>query len=250
MLSVQEYTYNVKCIIEYDGSRYGGFQIQPNTDTIEAHLIEVLSLITKENVKIYGSGRTDKGVHAKGQVINFYTNVNIPCDKFKYAINNQLPLDIRVTNLEYVDMSFHARFSAIKKEYRYYVKQEPLNAFEHNYIVSLKKIDLNLVKNGLKLLEGRHNFKGFCSMDVDKRKDFVKTIYEASVIENGTTLEFKFVGTGFLKYQIRRMMAVLIAIGLHEEDISIITKILETKDPCLYTKVAEPNGLYLTKVYY
>jgi tRNA pseudouridine38-40 synthase len=113
-----------------------------------------------------------------------------------------------------------------------------------------RNLDLNLVQNGLKLLEGRHNFEGFCSVDVDKRKDFVKEIYTASVKKIDDILEFTFIGSGFLKYQIRRMMALIIAIGLHEEKLETISKILETRDPLLYTKVADPSGLYLMKVYY
>lgn len=244
------YKYNIKCVVEYDGSMYQGFQIQPNGDTIEAHILEVLRLILKENVKISASGRTDAHVHARGQVFNFYTNKNIPLDKLQYAINNQLPLDIRIKSIEYISLDFHARFSAIKKEYRYYIKTKPLNAFEHNYFDYQRNLDINLLKNGLELLKGSHNFEGFCSVDVDKRKDFNKTIYETKLNVKDDYLEFVFIGSGFLKYQIRRMMAVLIAVSKKEEDLSIIEEILETRNPLLFTKVANPSGLYLEKVYY
>jgi len=247
---LQKYIYNVKCIVEYDGTRYAGFQIQPNADTIEAHLIEVLSLITKDEIKIYGSGRTDKGVHAKGQVFNFYTNKKIPAERFIYAINNQLPLDIRIKKLNYVKMDFHSRFSAKKKEYRYFIKTKDFNAFDVNYMDYQKNLDVNLMKNALKLLVGTHNFKGFCSVDVHPLKDFVKTIFEAELVEHRNKLEFRFQGTGFLKYQIRRMMALIIAIGKHEEEEKTIIDILEKKDPFIFTKVANPCGLYLWHVYY
>lgn len=244
------YKFNIKCICEYDGSQYQGFQIQPNGDTIEAHILEVLKLILKTDTKISASGRTDALVHARGQVFNFYTNSSIPLDNFKYAMNRQLPLDIRIKSMEYVPLDFHARFSAKTKEYRYYIKTNNLNAFEHNYYDYQCKLDTNLLNEGLKLLIGQHNFEGFCSADVDKRKDFVKTIFEAKLNVLDDVLEFVFIGTGFLKYQIRRMMAVLIAVAKKEVDISIISKILETRNPLLYTKVANPCGLYLEKVYY
>ncbi len=244
------YKYNIKCVVEYDGSMYQGFQIQPNGDTIEAHILEVLRLILKENVKISASGRTDAHVHARGQVFNFYTNKNIPLEKLQYAINNQLPLDIRIKSIEYVSLDFHARFRAIKKEYRYYIKTKPLNAFEHNYFDYQRNLDINLLEKGLELLKGSHNFEGFCSVDVDKRKDFNKTIYETKLNVRDDYLEFVFIGSGFLKYQIRRMMAVLIAVSKREEDLSIIEEILETRNPLLFTKVANPSGLYLEKVYY
>lgn len=244
------YKYNIKCIVEYDGSMYQGFQIQPNGDTVEAHILEVLKLILREDVKISASGRTDAKVHARGQVFNFYTNKNIPLEKLEYAINNQLPLDIRIKSIEYVSNDFHARFSAVKKEYRYYIKTKPLNAFEHNYFDYQRNLDINLLEKGLELLKGSHNFEGFCSVDVDKRKDFNKTIYETKLNVKDEYLEFVFIGSGFLKYQIRRMMALLIAIAKNEEDLNLIAKILETRNPLLFTKVANPSGLYLEKVYY
>lgn len=250
MLQESTYKHNVKCVIEYDGTCYQGFQIQPNGITVEEVLIQVLSNILSENVKIIGSGRTDRYVHARGQVINFYTNNDIPLNRLSRALNKQLPLDIRVKEIEYVDYSFHSRFSAIKKEYHYYIKTTPLNAFEHNYMDYQEKLDTNLLEKGLKLLIGQHNFEGFCSVDVDKRKDFEKTIYEARVNKKGDMLEFIFIGSGFLKYQIRRMMAVLIAVAKQEIPLDTISKILETKDPFIYTKVANPSGLYLEKVYY
>lgn len=244
------YKYNIKCIVEYDGSMYQGFQVQPNGDTVEAHILEVLKLILREDVKISASGRTDAKVHARGQVFNFYTNKNIPLEKLEYAINNQLPLDIRIKSIEYVSNDFHARFSAVKKEYRYYIKTKPLNAFEHNYFDYQRNLDINLLEKGLELLKGSHNFEGFCSVDVDKRKDFNKTIYETKLNVKDEYLEFVFIGSGFLKYQIRRMMALLIAIAKNEEDLNLIAKILETRNPLLFTKVANPSGLYLEKVYY
>lgn len=252
MLFLQEstYKYNIKCIVEYDGSMYQGFQIQPNGDTVEAHLLEVLKLILREDTKISASGRTDAKVHARGQVFNFYTNKNIPLDKLMYAINNQLPLDIRIKSIEYAPLDFHARFSAIKKEYRYYIKTTSLNAFEHNYFDYQRNIDIKILEKGLELLKGCHNFEGFCSVDVDKRKDFVKTIYETKLVRHDDYLEFIFIGSGFLKYQIRRMMACLISASKGEVSIDIISQILETRDPLLFTKVANPSGLYLEKVYY
>jgi len=252
VLLLQESTYkhNIKCVIEYDGTCFQGFQIQPNVRTVEEVFEYTISQILSEDIKITGSGRTDRYVHAKGQVINFYTNCDIPLERLFRALNRQLPLDIRVKEIEYVPISFHSRFSAIKKEYRYYIKTTPLNAFEHNYIDYQEKLDTNLMEKGLKLLIGQHNFEGFCSVDVDKRKDFTKTIYVASLNKIGDTLEFVFIGSGFLKYQIRRMMAVLIAVGKKEVELDVINKILETRNPFIYTKVANPSGLYLEKVYY
>ena len=111
-------------------------------------------------------------------------------------------------------------------------------------------LDTDKMKEALKLLEGTHDFRGFASSSIDPRKDTVKTIYEASLDVHEDFLVFKFVGTGFLKYQIRRMMGLIIEIGRGKEDVSMVTKVLEAKDPSISHKVAEGRGLYLIKVEY
>lgn len=248
--STSNYKYNVKCVISYDGSDYFGFQAQKGLKTIEDELFKAISYITKENNKIIGSGRTDKDVHAKGQVINFQTNLKMDEGRFLYALNRMLPLDIRILKLKYVPMSFHSRFSAKKKEYHYLIKFKNYTPFDVRYFHHNCNLDLARMQSAIKLFEGTHNFKGFCSAEVDKRKDFNKTIYKATIKVHPHYFEFIFQGTGFLKYQIRRMMAYLIAIGEGKIDEGKILEVFETKEVQMHFKTAPGCGLYLEKVFY
>lgn len=240
----------IKCIVSYDGSNYMGFQVQDSLPTIELVLTEAISKLTGENNKIYGSGRTDKGVHAKGQVIHFDTKLNIPPHGWIRGINSYLPQDIRINEVFIVDENFHARFSAIKKEYRYLIKTSDYDVFSRNYYAFYNNLDIELMKKALSKLEGKHNFEGFCSATVDKRKDFNKTIYKARLNVLDDVLEFIFEGDGFLKYQIRRMMGLIIDIGMHKDTLDKIDLVFETRDPGLSHKKAMACGLYLYKVTY
>lgn len=250
MLYLQESIYNVKCIVAYDGYDYQGFQIQNDEPTIELELKKALSILFNEDVKIYASGRTDKGVHARGQVINFYTKMKIDECKFKYAFNRTLPHDIRILDLKYVDNDFHARFSAKSKEYRYYIKTKNYDVFESRYSVYIPNLDVERMKDALALFVGTHDFSAFCSAEVDERKSCVKTITKAELNVIGDNLEFVFEGTGFLKYQIRRMMGTIIAIGRGKEDKKRILELFESKSKQMRFPIAPGNGLFLYKVNY
>ncbi len=247
---MQKLSYNIKCIIEYDGTNFFGFQIQPGLKTVEGELNKTLSNIFSEDVKVIGSGRTDRGVHAKGQVINFVVSKKIPLERLFYAINKQLDPAIRVLKLRYVNINFHARFSAVKKEYRYYIKTKNFSAFDYNYFDYEPNLNVGLMCEAIKLFVGTHNFKGFSASDLNPLKDCNKTIFEAKINVKRDYLEFIFVGSGFLKYQIRKMMSLLIEIGKQKELKETITYILETQDRLKFTKVANANGLYLYHVYY
>ncbi len=239
----------VKCIVSYDGTDYNGFQIQNEEKTIELEISKALNKITSEKNKIYPSGRTDRYVHAVGQVFHFDTEKNITAYGFKRALNSYLPNDIRIIDVEIVDINFHSRFSALRKEYRYYISTSP-NVFRRNYMHFVPNLNLELLSSASKLLIGTHNFEGFCSAKVDKRKDFVKTIYEININKFDDYIEIIFIGSSFLKYQIRRMMGLLIEISLQKELETKILDVLESHDPKISHKIAPGCGLYLYKVYY
>lgn len=242
--------YRIKCTVSYDGSNYMGFQVQEDLPTIELELTKAISKLTGDDIKIFGSGRTDKGVHAIGQVIHFDTVKDIPCIGWLKGINSFLPSDIRIKDVDIVDKNFHARFSALKKEYHYLIKTSGYDVFLRNYYAFYDNLDVDIMRKSLEKLKGTHNYKGFCSASVDPRKDFNKTIYKADLNVYDDTLEFVFEGSGFLKYQIRRMMGLIIEIGMHKADILKIDEVLIKKDPKISHKNALPNGLYLYKVYY
>ena len=242
--------YRYKCILSYDGTNYMGFQIQDDLPTIELELMKAIKKMLNVDVKIYPSGRTDRYVHAKGQVIHFDLEKHLTPLSLKRGINTYLNDDIHVISVEEVDESFHARFSAKSKEYRYYINTNEYDPLKRNYSANIYNLDLDKMNEAIKLFIGTHDFKGFASAQIDKRKDTVKTIYEAKINVLGDYLEFVFIGTGFLKYQVRRMMGLLIEIGRGKEDKEKILEIFESKDPKISHKIAEGKGLYLYKVNY
>lgn len=239
-----------KCIISYDGTNYMGFQIQDELPTIELELMKAIKKMLGIDVKIYPSGRTDRYVHAKGQVIHFDLEKQLNPNSLKRGINTYLNDDIHIISVEEVDESFHARFSAKSKEYRYYINTNEYDPITRNYSVNIYNLDYDKMNEAIKLFIGTHDFKGFASAQIDKRKDTVKTIFDAKINKLDDYLEFVFIGTGFLKYQVRRMMGLLIEIGRGKENKEKILKIFESKDPKISHKIALGKGLYLYKVNY
>ena len=240
----------IKLKIAYDGTNYYGFQHQNNYLTIEDTLLKAIQKVDCSVLKIYGSGRTDRFVHAKGQVVHFDSNKEISEYKWVQAINTFLPSDIIVLACEYVNDSFHARYSAIKKEYRYYIRYKSFDIFSRNYAEYIPNINIESIKKNIKKLEGVHDFRGFCSAQIVKEKNTVKEIYCANLIVYDEYLELIFIGNGFLKYQIRTMVGTLVDIATGKKEESIIDEIFETLNPSKSTRVLSGCGLYLVDVSY
>ena len=240
----------IKLTVSYDGSNYYGFQHQDNAKNIEDTILAAISKVDSSVEKIYASGRTDRFVHAKGQVIHFDTLKVIEEYKWVLAINSFLPDDILVVKAEVVNDDFHARYSAIKKEYRYYIRHHSYDIFTRDYMEYIPGIDLSILKRCLKKLEGRHDFRGFCSAKIAKEKPTEKEIYTAELIEHSEYIELIFIGDGFLKYQIRTMVGTLIDIATGKKDENIIDLIFESKDPSKTNRVLTGKGLYLIRVTY
>ncbi len=242
--------YRYKCVISYDGTNYMGFQIQDDLPTIELELMKSIKKMLGIDVKIYPSGRTDRYVHAKGQVIHFDLEKHLTPLQLKRGINTYLNEDIHIIDVEEVDENFHARFSAKSKEYRYYINTNELDPITRNYSANIYNLDYDKMNEAIKLFIGTHDFKGFASAQIDKRKDTVKTIFDARINKLDNYLEFIFIGTGFLKYQVRRMMGLLIEIGRGKETKEKILEVFDKKDPKISHKIAEGKGLFLYKVNY
>lgn len=242
-----------KCIVSYDGYSFNGYQKQKHDkNTIQEVIENVLSTIFKEKVIIYGSGRTDKHVHALGQVFHFESEKNVPVNNLKKALNEMLPISIQIINCEVVDDSFHARYSSHKKVYVYKIKNtNEKNVFEDRYYTYIKeKIDIDLLKQAASLFVGKHDFKNFTTNKIDEVESFVKTIYDVKVKNSKKEITITFYGSGFLRYQVRMMVGALIVVSTNKKDISFISKLLKDNvdEKCSYK--AEPQGLYLKKVVY
>ena len=239
-----------KCILAYDGYNYMGFQIQNDLPTIELGINKAMYKMLGKEIKIYPSGRTDRYVHARAQVIHFDLDNYIEPNSLKRGINTYLPSDIYIKNVEVVNEDFHARFSAKSKEYRYYINTKEYDPFKARYSSYIYNLDVNKMKEAIKLFVGKHDFKGFASAQIDERKDTVKTIFRAEINETEDMLEFIFEGTGFLKYQVRKMVGILINIGSNKAQKEDILKIFETGDTKINHMVADGMGLFLEKVNY
>lgn len=233
----------------YDGSKYNGYQKQLDVNTVQKELEKALTTINDNNfVSVVASGRTDAGVHALNQHAHADITVNITPDKLKMALNSLLPKDIYVKDIKEVDPEFHARFNVKTKEYIYKINIGEYNPIEKDYIYQYnKELDINKMKEAIKLFVGTHNFKSFASAD-DVRDNYERTILNANIELDNNIITISFIGTGFLRYMVRNMVGTLIEIGEGKE--RNIVKILDALDRKEAGKTAPPQGLYLKDVYY
>ncbi|WP_077324014.1 tRNA pseudouridine(38-40) synthase TruA [Virgibacillus siamensis] len=243
----------IKCIISYDGTNFSGFQIQPRQRTIQGELEKALRRIHKgEHIRIQASGRTDTGVHAKGQTIHFETSFNLPLYNWKMAINTLLPDDLYVHVVETAADTFHARYDVVEKEYRYYVwNKRGKDVFKQNYYYQFPyQLDMQEIKKACNLLEGEHDFTTFSSAKATIKGSKVRKMYEVSCQKNGSQIEFIFRGSGFLYNMVRIIVGALLDIGQGKRSASDITGLLEKKDRRLVGDTVPAQGLYLWKVTY
>jgi tRNA pseudouridine38-40 synthase len=241
-----------KCIISYDGSGFSGYQVQPNKRTVQSQIESVLAKIHKGSVvKIAASGRTDAGVHAKGQVIHFDSALSLPEDKWELALNSMLPEDISVLSVEKADSAFHVRFDASRKEYRYFLYQSPKrDPFQRNYAYHYPyPLNLAVMRKACTFLLGTHDFSSFCSARTEV-EDKVRTIETIEISQDGDRISFRFIGNGFLYNMVRILVGTLIEVGSGKRQPEEIVGILEKRDRRYAGKTAPGQGLYLWKVFY
>lgn len=241
---------NLKLTIQYNGQNYCGWQKQPDSLGIQGTIEKAIYDITREEVKITGSGRTDAGVHALGQVANFKTNSNIPANKMPNALNAKLPKDISIIDCIEVDEDFHSRYSAKKKRYRYLIHNSPYRNPIYKDISYHVKYDLDFDKmcKEAKSLIGEYDFKGFMSSG-SSVKDTIRTIYDITLTKEDGLIVMEVEGNGFLYNMVRIIAGTLVDIGRGR-----ITKNLEevikskNRGECGHT--APAHGLFLKKVDY
>ena len=234
----------------YDGSNYYGYQVQNNKVTVQGEIEACLTKINGNNkVKIVGSGRTDRGVHANNQKAHFDYK-EIDTNKLRNSLNKLLPDDIYIKTLEKVSDDFHARFDIKKKEYIYKINMGEYNPIEKDYVYQFnKQLNIDKMKEASRYLLGEHNFKSFTKTDEEK-DDYVRTIYDIEYIVKDDTLTIKFVGSGFLRYMIRNIVGLLVEVGQEKVNPDVAKTILDSQDRTKAFKTFSPNGLYLNQVYY
>ncbi len=239
---------NAKFTISYDGTLYQGSQTQPNGLSIEDKIQEAFTSINI-NTKIVLSGRTDKDVHATGQVFNcILPNFWNDLVKLKDIMNKHLPLSVKIKKIERVRDEFHSRFHAKKRVYRYLVTNKELTVFNTRYISFCTKIDEEKINETIKVFIGRHDFKYFHKKGSDK-ENTLREIYEAKFYRYKDIYVFKFVANSYLRSQIRLMVGSLLKVSEGDLSIEDLKSQLNMKK-CIYRTPASPYGLYLTKVYY
>ena len=238
----------VKVTIAYNGTKFFGSQIQEKETTVNGTLQEIL-LSCGIEAKIEASGRTDRGVHATGQVIHF----DLPsfwCDLFKLqeVINLKLPKSLHVKKIQSVSDDFHARYSASRRVYRYILKEGVSNPFQDEFITFVEKIDIQLLQKAIKNFEGTHDFQGYYKKGSDN-KTTIRTIYKATAYEHKGFTILYFEANGFLRSQIRLMVGMLLAINSGKFSIKDLKNQL-TNQTKISFKPAPSNGLYLAKIFY
>ena len=243
---------NIKLLLEYDGTRYAGWQIQSSKPTIQGTLIHAIKVLTGENVRLVGASRTDSGVHAMGQVANFTTTSRIPLYGIKRGLNSILPADIAVKEAEEVPLDFHARRSAKSKTYLYRI-------FNRDYIPPLLRnrcwsvfhpLDVERMRQGAVFFVGKKDFKSFMASGCDA-KTTVREILEFRVENTGDGfIEITVRGTAFLRHMVRIMVGTLVTCGLGKISPQDIGRIIDARDRTLANITAPPQGLFLKEVEY
>ena len=242
---------NFKITVQYDGTKYNGWQRQGNTkNTIQERFENVLSRMCGEEVEIFASGRTDAGVHADEQTANFKCDTTMDEVEMLDYINKYLPEDIRVTSLEEVDMRFHSRLNAVSKTYEYTIATEKPDVFIRKYVFFVdKKPDVEKMRKAAKLIIGKHDFKGFSSVGRFK-KSTVRTVNFIEIEEKNNLIKIRINGNGFLYNMVRIILGTLYNIGIGELDESVINEIFEEKIRAKGGATFPASGLRLVKVYY
>ena len=248
---------NYRLLIQYDGTDFHGWQVQESDRTIQGELERVIGTLADAQVAVVGSGRTDAGVHAEGQVANVHLDRSFTPGKLRAAINGNLWRDIRILQVENAPDDFHARFSAIRKIYVYRIANAPVMSpfwrrFAHH---EHRPLDIARMTNAARLLLGEHDWTAFASAhsDGDSR---IRTVLDFTIQSRWDTrasanvIEFEISANGFLRYMVRSIIGTLIEVGRGEKDSDTIQTAIVTGDRSLAGKTAPAHGLTLLKVDY
>ena len=238
-------------VVSYKGTRFQGWQKQPTVTTVQGEIEKALSQVLNSEVTIFGSGRTDAGVHALAQTFTFDMSKDVDLDKLCFSINRMIDKDIKILSFKQVDDDFHARFSAKSKTYLYKIRLGVKDPFENEYqYIYPFEFDFDLFSKALKQFEGKHCFKDFTSKEEDE-DGYVREIYKIVSKKQDNDITVEFAGNGFMRYQIRNMVGAALAVASKNEDLNFIPNHLKeekVREICQYK--APPQGLYLVKVEY
>ncbi len=242
---------NFKLLIEYDGTNYFGWQIQPQHITVQGVIKEKLEIIFQENINLQGASRTDAKVHARGQVANFFATKDFSCSNLKIRLNKLLPDDIRIIDIVKVGENFNARKDAIKKTYKYYIYNREINSpFYRNYSWHInREIDIDILNRLSSQIIGEHNFLSFSGQKCSA-VTFERIVFDAKWIKKKDFFIFTIIGNGFLKNMVRKIVGAIIAVNNKQEEENYIAELLEIRDRAKAKYCAPPQGLFLESIFY
>jgi len=248
---------NFKLIVQYDGTDFHGWQMQSELRTVQGELTRALSLIEGRDVVVHGSGRTDAGVHAEGQVANVNLERTITPAKLRAAINGNVGKDVRIMDAEVVPDDFHARYSAVEKTYRYRVVNGPVMSpfwlrYAHH---EARALELNRMIQAAQLFLGEHDWTSFSSAQSDTETK-TRTLTGLTIDRHwddsaqAHVIEITVSANGFLRYMVRSIAGTLLAVGRGEMDRALVARAIKEGDRSLVAATAPPQGLTLVSVRY
>lgn len=245
---------NIKLVLSYDGTTYNGFQSQENKNTIEDYLKKAICTILKtDTIKVYTAGRTDSGVHALGQIVNFFAENSMREKNWILGLNSLLPSDIKVIDCQFVDDNFNARRSALYREYLYKIANSKyISALDNRYYTHIysTKLDTDKLNQYTQYLIGEMDFTSFCSAN-DTNKTKIRSIFYANFSDIGDNkIVFKIIGNAFLQHMVRIIIGTIIELYKNNESPIKIKEIIESKNRQLAGVTFSPKGLVLKKIYY
>jgi len=253
---------NVLIKIEYDGTNFSGWQIQPKERTVQGEIEHVLKYIANEDVHIHGTSRTDSGVHALGQCATFEWNSNMPVEKLAEVMNRRFgaggegrqgaPGDIRIISAEVVPDDFHARYSCRGKTYRYVIDKtgdifRRTQALQHP---GSDKLDIEAMKEAATHIVGTHDFKCFETSGGTPRETTVRTVSALEICDDAESVIIEVTGDGFLYNMVRIIVGTLIEVGEGKRSAGSVRDVIESKDRSKAGFTAAPQGLYLKEIYF
>lgn len=238
-------------VVEYDGTRYHGFQLQAGFPTVQAELEQAVEKLCGESSRVVSASRTDAGVHARGQVVSFWAKPAMSTMTLTMGLNHYLPRDIAVKATYRMSDDFNVRRDALSREYRYGIlNSETRSPFSELFALFMpKKLDVEVMQEACQLIKGEHDFGSFAT-SVDDGNGMTRHVYEANIVRKREYLLFDVVAGSFVRHQVRNTMGLLIRLGLSKIRIGDFRDIMEAKQPGLAGPTAPAKGLCLERVNY
>lgn len=240
-----------KCVCAYNGKEFSGWQSQPNAKTVQGTIEEALKKIFRQPIRIHGTSRTDRGVHARGMVFHFDADWKTSPKRLESALRRHLPRSVQVSPIQRVSADFHARFSATSKEYRYFIHEGFADPFRTDYAWSYPRIlDTEAMGSAAKILLGRHDFTSFAAFPGYEIETPIRNLQRLDVDRIGPEIVITAEADGFLYKMVRSLVGALVSVGTGKYDLDQIQEILNARKRTSLVITAPPHGLFLEKVFY